>query len=63
MIRIIINIIVFFLVSLQALTQQKQTTGFKFQLNHIDISIDTITFHSILNNKFFTDTFSSIIIP
>lgn len=60
MIRIIINIIVFLLVSLQALTQQKQTTGFKFQLNHIDISIDSLTFHSLLNNRFFTDTFSSI---
>jgi len=59
MIKSVLNTIVFLLISTYVFAQQKQNTEFKFHLNHIDIAVDSVTLHSLMNNKFISDTFSS----
>jgi hypothetical protein len=59
MIKSILHTIGFLLIFNSVFAQQKQNTIFKFQLNHIDIAVDSVTLHSLMNNKFITDTFSS----
>ncbi len=38
--------------------QRSKESNFLFQLNHIDICVDSITYHSLLKNKFINDAFS-----
>jgi hypothetical protein len=45
--------------SLNIKNEIAEKNEFKFHLNHVDIAIDSVTFHSLLKNKFITDTFSS----
>lgn len=59
MIKSVLYTIVFLLITINVFAQQKQNIDFKFQLNHIDIAVDSVTVQSLLNNKFITDTFSS----
>ncbi len=59
MIKSVLYTIVFLLISIYVFAQQKQNTIFKFHLNHIDIAVDSVTLHSLMNNKFISDTFSS----
>jgi hypothetical protein len=45
--------------SLNIKNEIAEKNEFKFHLNHVDIAIDSVTFHSLLKNKFVIDTFSS----
>jgi hypothetical protein len=45
--------------SLNIKNEIAEKNEFKFHLNHVDIAIDSVTFHSLLKNKFIIDTFSS----
>lgn len=54
-----LSLFIIFALSVMSFAQIKQDTIFKFQLNHIDISVDTVTLESLINNKFISDTFSS----
>lgn len=54
-----LSIVIIFAWSVMSFAQIKQDTIFKFQLNHIDISVDSVTLYSLMSNKFIKNTFSS----
>ncbi len=52
------KLLYFFLFPIVAIAQPAADNDFKFQLNHIDICVDSVTYHSLLTNKFISETFS-----
>jgi hypothetical protein len=53
------KLLYFFLFPIIAIAQPATKNVFSFQLNHIDIAVDSVTLRSLMNNKFTSDTFSS----
>jgi hypothetical protein len=53
------KLLYFFLFPIISIAQPAANNVFKFHLNHIDIAVDSVTLHSLMNNKFISDTFSS----
>ena len=51
-----IYILFLLIVFTNAFSRQKQERNFKYQLNHIGICVDSITFQSLISNKFISDT-------
>lgn len=54
----LLKFIIIIMMSFLSCTQPGESEKLRFQLNHIGLCVDSITFHSILKNKFLTDTFS-----
>lgn len=53
------KLFIFLLFPIVAMAQPTTKNVFKFHLNHIDIAVDSVTLHSLMNNKFISETFSS----
>src|SRR5687767_7937671 len=48
-----------FLLPVISIAQPAKNNNVKYQLNHVDICVDSITFQSLLNYPFISDRFSS----
>lgn len=55
---LVLLLIIALLTGCSSLTQPSDES-FKYHLNHVDIAVDSVTLHSLLNNSFIADTFSS----
>ena len=53
------KLVLFLWIPLWINAQPGGKTDFKFQLNHIDIAVDSVTFYSLLQNEFISGAFSS----
>lgn len=52
------KLIILLIITFPLIAFSQANKNFIFQLNHIGICVDSITFNSIIGNKFITDTFS-----